>query len=228
MLSCSSTARMGSSDWLPLMYLLYVQGTVDNGNQRELTGKALHQPPVQQQALHADHNMMLRAESRNASCRLGGPAGSWGDPHSLPGHNYDQQQQHSHQPIHLESALPDDQFVEAFSGQRGPGRAALARQCRAAPVASSATSSLSAAEQATLAPAQDGHQSVPSARPLRMAPHRRGGGASDTEEQLLPANPGSPGAGSHANFLAFPWPEVLEMVDQQGGQPFDAADGWQR
>ena len=212
----------------PYQCTLPVQGTVDTGHQRGITEEALHQMLAQQQPLHADHRMASLDQSRNASYRMGGPAGIWGDPHTSLGQKYGQQQQNSHQPIHLEPALPEDQFVRAFGGQRVPGRAAPGLQCRAAPMASSATSSLSTAEQATLTSAQDRHHAVPSARPPRMAPHRRGGGAGDAEEQLLPSNPGAPGAGSHADFLAFPWPEVLEMVDQQAQQPPDPADDWQR
>ncbi len=191
---------------------------------QEATGEASHQLSAQPQSLHADHRIMSVAQSRNAPYRLGGPAGIWGDPHDTPGHDMSQQQHDaSHHPIHLQPALPEDQFAKAFGESRRLGRAVPSGQGRAAPVASSATSSLNASEQSAFAPAGERSQSLPSARPLRMAAHRRGGGA---EEHLLPA--GAPGAGAHADFLAFPWPEVLEMVDEQERQPPDAADGWQR
>ena len=94
-------------------------------------------------------------------------------------------------------------------------------------MASSATSSLSASERAALAPAQEWRPSLPPARPLRMAPHRRGGGAGGDDVQLPPEGPGMPEAGPRAHFLDFPWPEVMDIFDQQEQQPPDASSKWQ-
>lgn len=201
---------------------------MERGSHQEPTGEASHQ--LSAQDLHADHRLLSVAHSRNAAHRLGGPAGIWGDPHDGLGHEMGQQQQHApHHPIHLQPALPEDQFVQAFGEPRRMGRAVPSGQGRAAQVASSATSSLNASEQSAFAPAGGCSQSLPSTRPLRMAAHRRGGGGGDAEQQDLPAQPGAPGAGAHADFLAFPWPELLEMVDEQERQPPDAATtDWQR
>lgn len=198
-----------------------MQQTMERGHQQDAQGEASHHMSAQPQSLHASHRIMSVAQSQSAPYRLGGPAGVWGDPYNAPGQEMGQQQQHPpHPPIHLQPALPEDQFAKAFGEQCRPGRAAQ--------VASSATSSLNASEQSAFAPAAEQHQPLPSAGPVRMAAHRRGGGgAGDAEEPFLPADAGAPAPGAHADFLAFPWPELLEMVDEQERQlPPDAANGW--
>ena len=203
-----------------------MQQTMETKSQQEAAGEPSQQLSAQPQSRHMDHRIMSVAQSQNAPYRLGGPAGIWGDPHITPVQEMGQQQLQAPQPpIHLQRALPEDQFAQAFGEQYRQGRAPP-RHGRAAPVASSATSSLNASEQSAFAPAGEQSQRLPSARPLRMAAHRRGGGGA--EDHFLPTDAGMPRTGAHADFLAFPWPEVLEMVDEQERQPPDATDGWQR
>ena len=199
-----------------------MQQTMERGYQQTPTVEALRLLAAQPQNLAADPSAMSLAQSDNAAHRLGGPAGIRGGPHTLSAQEYGQQQHCSHQPINLEPALPDDEFAEALGGPRRPGRAGPAGQGRAVLVASSATSTLSASERAALAPAASRHPSLLPAGPLRMTPHRCGGGAGDNDAQLPHNSLGSREAGSHADFLTFPWPEVMDMVGQQERQPPDA------
>jgi hypothetical protein len=71
-----------------------------------------------------------------------------------------------------------------------------------APGRSSATSSLNAPEQAALDSARS-QQYIQQHRPPDHALHMRGGASGDGADA------------SHADFLDFPWPEVMEMAERQ-------------
>ena len=144
------------------------------------------------------------AQSGNSPHQLRGssPIGRWDarpDLPNVPSNHYSQQQMGS---LHLAPPLSDDQFAQHFGSPLGQGRAAQAGQGRVAPGASSATSSLNASQQAALASARD-QQFMQQRHPPDQALHMRGGGCDDGADA------------AHADFLDFPWPEVMVMAERQ-------------
>ena len=184
------------------------------------------EPSIQHQAIHPDHPAASIAQSHKLEHGLGGPADIWADPLNVSGRDFGQQQQTSLPPINLEAPLPEEQFAERFMYPLGPGRMVPARHRRAAPMASSATSSLSASEQTALASADDWQRSVPSVERPQQARHMRGGTA-DAGPQPSQRDPGTAGWSPHAEFLAFPWQDMMEIVNERQ-QPRNGAHNRQQ
>lgn len=207
---------------LPLRDIFRMQWYMTPASLQEAPGES----SIQHQDIHPDHPAASVAQSNKLEYGLGGPAGIWADLPNVSGRDFGQQQQTSLPPINLEAPLPEDQFAQRFLYPLGAGRIAPAGHRRAAPMASSATSSLSASEQTALASAGDWQSSVPSVERPRQARHMRGGTA-DARPQPSERDPGIAGPSPHADFLAFPWQEMMEIVNDPQ-QPHNGARGRQQ
>jgi hypothetical protein len=157
-----------------------------------------------------EHNAASLAQSGNSPYQLHGssPMGRWDARPNLPYvplNHYSQQQMGC---LNLAPPLPEDQFARNFGSPLEQEQAAQAGLGRGAPGASSATSSLNASQQSALASARD-QQFVQQRYPPDQALHMRGGGG------------GAGADAAHADFLDFPWPEVMEMAERQHMQHQD-------
>ena len=93
----------------------------------------------------------------------------------------------------LPAALTEDQFAQRYAMQPEPERPICTQYRGPGRAASAAGSSLDAAEQGAAAAAGD-----------RRLQHMRGGAG---------------GAAAHADFMAFPWGEVMEMSEADPWPP---------
>ena len=147
------------------------------------------------------HLLPAQSQPGSSHSHLGSPAATW-PAHSSPSREAASQEGHpGHSMRQLPAALTEDQFAQRFAMQpeARPVQLRATGPSRAAQAASTAPSSLSAAEP--------GAQAAAGGRRLQ----RMRGGAGD--------------AAAHADFMAFPWGEVMEMSEADPWLPHRARRG---